>query len=161
MLQTRVIKPAANAYQYPLLIKRLLLSGVRYERSREIVYRDQLREVDRDVTRGVLTQTEAERLRTEIGRKILDADRAMARQAWRRARQCVRRQHPARSRASRAALQCHLRHQRCAGAGVAEPVVAGLAAVALRGGDRLRPGAAGNRVAFRHHTPSCDAAVHL
>ena len=45
------------------------------------VYRDQLREVDRDVTRGVLTQTEAERLRTEIGRKILDADRAMARQA--------------------------------------------------------------------------------
>ncbi|MCB4793230.1 fatty acid--CoA ligase [Pseudomonas sp. NP21570] len=43
MLQTRVIKPAANAYQYPLLIKRLLLSGVRYERIREIVYRDQLR----------------------------------------------------------------------------------------------------------------------
>ncbi len=43
MLQTRVIKPAANAYQYPLLIKRLLLSGVRYERSREIVYRDRLR----------------------------------------------------------------------------------------------------------------------
>ncbi|MCQ4327005.1 long-chain fatty acid--CoA ligase [Stutzerimonas stutzeri] len=43
MLQTRVIKPAANAYQYPLLIKRLLLSGLRYERSREIVYRDRLR----------------------------------------------------------------------------------------------------------------------
>lgn len=43
MLQTRVIKPAANAYQYPLLIKRLLLSGVRYERTREIVYRDRLR----------------------------------------------------------------------------------------------------------------------
>ena len=45
------------------------------------VYRDQLREVDRDVARGVLTETEAGRLRTEIGRKILDADRAMARQA--------------------------------------------------------------------------------
>lgn len=45
------------------------------------VYRDQLREVDRDVARGVLTETEAERLRVEIGRKILDADRAMARQA--------------------------------------------------------------------------------
>ncbi|HAQ87136.1 MAG TPA: long-chain fatty acid--CoA ligase, partial [Pseudomonas sp.] len=43
MLQTRVIKPAANAYQYPLLIKSLLLSGQRYERTREIVYRDQLR----------------------------------------------------------------------------------------------------------------------
>ncbi len=53
MLQTRVIKPAANAYQYPLLIKRLLLSGVRYERSREIVYRDQLRYDYRTLTQRV------------------------------------------------------------------------------------------------------------
>ena len=44
------------------------------------VYRDQLREVDRDLTRRVLTADEAERLKTEIGRKILDADRALARQ---------------------------------------------------------------------------------
>jgi fatty-acyl-CoA synthase len=43
MLPTRIIPPAANAYQYPLLIKRLLLSGVRYEKTREIVYRDTLR----------------------------------------------------------------------------------------------------------------------
>jgi fatty-acyl-CoA synthase len=43
MLQTRVIPPAEGAYQYPLLIKRLLMSGSRYEKSREIVYRDQLR----------------------------------------------------------------------------------------------------------------------
>jgi fatty-acyl-CoA synthase len=43
MLQTRIIKPAEGAYQYPLLIKRLLMSGVRYEKTREIVYRDQLR----------------------------------------------------------------------------------------------------------------------
>ncbi len=43
MLQTRIIPPADNAYQYPLLIKNLLLSGVRYERHREIVYRDQVR----------------------------------------------------------------------------------------------------------------------
>ena len=43
MLQTRVIPSAPNAYQYPLLIKSLLLSGSRYERTREIVYRDQLR----------------------------------------------------------------------------------------------------------------------
>ncbi|SEH84537.1 c-type cytochrome biogenesis protein CcmI [Paracoccus alkenifer] len=43
------------------------------------VYRDQLREVDRDVKRGVLTEAEAARLRTEIGRKILDADRALTR----------------------------------------------------------------------------------
>jgi fatty-acyl-CoA synthase len=43
MLQTRLIAPADNAHQAPLLIKRLLLSGVRYEKTREIVYRDQLR----------------------------------------------------------------------------------------------------------------------
>jgi fatty-acyl-CoA synthase len=43
MLQTRVIPPADNAHEAPLLIKRLLLSGIRYEKTREIVYRDQLR----------------------------------------------------------------------------------------------------------------------
>ena len=43
MLQTRVIPPADNAYQAPLLIKRLLLSGSRYEKTREIVYRDLVR----------------------------------------------------------------------------------------------------------------------
>ncbi|MBJ9976677.1 fatty acid--CoA ligase [Pseudomonas sp. S75] len=43
MLQTRILKPANDAYQYPLLIKRLLLSGSRYEKTREIVYRDRVR----------------------------------------------------------------------------------------------------------------------
>jgi fatty-acyl-CoA synthase len=43
MLQTRLIPSAANAHAYPLLIKRLLLSGSRYEKTREIVYRDKLR----------------------------------------------------------------------------------------------------------------------
>lgn len=43
MLQTRIIKPAEDAYTFPLLIKRLLMSGSRYEKTREIVYRDQLR----------------------------------------------------------------------------------------------------------------------
>ncbi|MDR7023271.1 fatty acid--CoA ligase [Pseudomonas peli] len=43
MLQTRLIAPADNAHNAPLLIKRLLLSGIRYEKTREIVYRDQLR----------------------------------------------------------------------------------------------------------------------
>lgn len=43
MLQTRIIAPAEGAYQFPLLIKRLLMSGSRYEKTREIVYRDQLR----------------------------------------------------------------------------------------------------------------------
>lgn len=43
------------------------------------VYRDQLREVDRDIERGVLSAADAERLRIEISRRILDADRKAAR----------------------------------------------------------------------------------
>ncbi|WP_207102129.1 c-type cytochrome biogenesis protein CcmI [Paracoccus shandongensis] len=42
------------------------------------VYRDQLREVERDLERGVIAPEEALRLRTEIGRKVLDADRRLA-----------------------------------------------------------------------------------
>ncbi|MEH6389461.1 MAG: fatty acid--CoA ligase [Pseudomonas profundi] len=40
MLNTRILKPTDNAHSTPLLIKSLLLSGSRYERSQEIVYRD-------------------------------------------------------------------------------------------------------------------------
>ena len=40
MLKTRILPPAEQAYSTPLLIKNLLLSGVRYESSQEIVYRD-------------------------------------------------------------------------------------------------------------------------
>ncbi|PLL13094.1 c-type cytochrome biogenesis protein CcmI [Tabrizicola sp. TH137] len=39
------------------------------------VYRDQLTEIDRDLARGTLAAEEAERLRTEISRRLLDADR--------------------------------------------------------------------------------------
>ncbi len=42
-MKTKIIKSADNAYDYPLLIKSLLLSGQRYEPDREIVYRDQVR----------------------------------------------------------------------------------------------------------------------
>jgi cytochrome c-type biogenesis protein CcmH len=38
------------------------------------VYRDQLTEVDRDLARGVISEEDAERLRTEISRRILAAD---------------------------------------------------------------------------------------
>jgi len=38
------------------------------------VYRDQLREIDRDLKRGVLEAEDAERLRAEVSRKILAAD---------------------------------------------------------------------------------------
>ncbi|MFN3936269.1 MAG: c-type cytochrome biogenesis protein CcmI [Gemmobacter sp.] len=39
------------------------------------VYRDQLREVDRDLARGTIPSEEADRLRAEIGRRVLEADR--------------------------------------------------------------------------------------
>ncbi|WP_347140480.1 c-type cytochrome biogenesis protein CcmI [Paracoccus sp. SSK6] len=42
------------------------------------VYRDQLKEVERDLERGVITPEDAGRLRTEIGRKVLDADRRLS-----------------------------------------------------------------------------------
>ncbi len=40
------------------------------------VYRDQLGEIDRDPARGVIPADEAERLRTEVSRRVLEADRA-------------------------------------------------------------------------------------
>lgn len=51
------------------------------------VYRDQLREVERDLERGVIDPAEAERLRTEIGRKVLAADRALETSGTRPGRQ--------------------------------------------------------------------------
>lgn len=41
------------------------------------VYRDQLREIDRDLARGLIAPADAERTRTEISRRMLDADRAL------------------------------------------------------------------------------------
>ncbi len=41
------------------------------------VYRDQLKEVDRDVARGVLNEEDAERVRIEVSRRILAADAAL------------------------------------------------------------------------------------
>lgn len=41
------------------------------------VYRDQLAEIDRDLARGVIGSEEAARLRTEVSRRVLDADRAL------------------------------------------------------------------------------------
>ena len=41
------------------------------------LYRDQLRELERDKARGVIGETEAERAKVEISRRILDADRAL------------------------------------------------------------------------------------
>ncbi|MDU8928932.1 c-type cytochrome biogenesis protein CcmI [Alisedimentitalea sp. MJ-SS2] len=38
------------------------------------VYRDQLKEVDRDLARGVIGEGDAERIRAEVGRRVLAAD---------------------------------------------------------------------------------------
>ena len=45
------------------------------------VYRDQLKEVDRDLERGVIAQEDADRTRTEISRRILAADAQAAARA--------------------------------------------------------------------------------
>jgi cytochrome c-type biogenesis protein CcmH len=46
------------------------------DRSRDMrVYRDQLAEVDRDLARGTLDAAEGQRLRAEIARRLLEADR--------------------------------------------------------------------------------------
>ncbi|MGC3936413.1 c-type cytochrome biogenesis protein CcmI [Roseobacter sp. EG26] len=41
------------------------------------VYRDQLREVDKDLARGVVSAADAERVRAEVSRRILSADAAL------------------------------------------------------------------------------------
>ncbi len=41
------------------------------------LYRDQLAEVERDLARGTVTEAEAERVRTEVARRLLEADRRM------------------------------------------------------------------------------------
>ncbi|WP_172294305.1 c-type cytochrome biogenesis protein CcmI [Pseudoruegeria sp. HB172150] len=40
------------------------------------VYRDQLKEVDRDLARGTMSTEETERVRVEVSRRLLEADRA-------------------------------------------------------------------------------------
>ncbi|MEX5726781.1 cytochrome c-type biogenesis protein CcmH [Rhodovulum iodosum] len=41
------------------------------------VYREQLQEVERDLARGVITEDEASRIRTEVSRRVLEADRKL------------------------------------------------------------------------------------
>ena len=51
--------------------------AVANDQNRDIgVYRQQLAEVDRDLQRGVLSAEDGERLRLEVSRRLLDADRA-------------------------------------------------------------------------------------
>ncbi|WP_274379251.1 c-type cytochrome biogenesis protein CcmI [Rhodophyticola sp. CCM32] len=41
------------------------------------VYRDQLKELERDVARGVLSEADATRAKAEVARRVLEADRAL------------------------------------------------------------------------------------
>ncbi|MBU2982021.1 c-type cytochrome biogenesis protein CcmI [Lentibacter algarum] len=45
------------------------------------VYRDQLNDVERDLARGVISEADAERTRTEVGRRVLKADAQLAKAA--------------------------------------------------------------------------------
>lgn len=67
----------AAAVALPLLaaVLRAKGSGLDGAASDVAVYRDQLKEVDRDLARGVLTEGEAEAVRVEVSRRLLDADR--------------------------------------------------------------------------------------
>ncbi len=60
------------------LLRALLTGGAgRSEAEADLqVYRDQLSEVERDLSRGVVGAAEAERARIEISRRLLEADRA-------------------------------------------------------------------------------------
>ncbi|HEX9858619.1 MAG TPA: c-type cytochrome biogenesis protein CcmI [Paracoccaceae bacterium] len=69
-----------------LAVALILLAALRRGRAAEApaaaydlrVYRDQLSEIDRDLARGVIGRADADRLRTEISRRVLEADRALA-----------------------------------------------------------------------------------
>ncbi|MCE7761820.1 long-chain-fatty-acid--CoA ligase [Pseudomonas putida] len=53
MAKTKIMPPAAGAYAYPLLIKRLLMSGVRHQPDQQIVYADTLRYTYRELEQRV------------------------------------------------------------------------------------------------------------
>jgi len=53
MAQTRILEPADNAHQYQLLIKRLLMSGPRYNPDQEIVYADRSKYTYKDLVKRI------------------------------------------------------------------------------------------------------------
>ena len=53
MAKTKIMPPAVGAYAYPLLIKRLLMSGVRRQPDQQIVYADTLRYSYRELEQRV------------------------------------------------------------------------------------------------------------
>ncbi|WP_413872450.1 c-type cytochrome biogenesis protein CcmI [Albidovulum sp.] len=69
---------ALSALVALVLVRALFRGGAgRSEAEADLqVYRDQLKEVERDLARGVIGGAEAERARIEISRRLLEADRA-------------------------------------------------------------------------------------
>lgn len=61
-----------------LAIARAQENSVSGAQSDIAVYKDQLAEVHRDLARGVLTEAEADAARTEVSRRLLDADKRVA-----------------------------------------------------------------------------------
>jgi cytochrome c-type biogenesis protein CcmH len=59
-----------------LIQRRTAASPVAVAEGDMMVYRDQLAEIGRDLARGVVAAPEAQRLRTEVERRLLEADRA-------------------------------------------------------------------------------------
>lgn len=53
MANTRILKPAENAHQYPLLIKQLLMSGPRYNPEQEIVYANRSKYTYKDLVKRI------------------------------------------------------------------------------------------------------------
>lgn len=70
------IVAGAMALGSGLVIARAYRRGKPVDIDQTAIYRDQLAEVDRDMARGTLTGEEAARLRVEVSRRLLDADRA-------------------------------------------------------------------------------------
>ncbi len=70
------IVAGAMALAAGLMICLAMRRGAGIAGDRTAIYRDQLAEVDRDLARGVIGAEDAGRVRTEVSRRILDADRA-------------------------------------------------------------------------------------
>lgn len=70
------IVAAAMALGSGLVIARAYRRGKPVDTDKTAIYRDQLAEVERDLARGTLSGEEAARLRIEVSRRLLDADRA-------------------------------------------------------------------------------------
>ncbi|MBV1903854.1 MAG: c-type cytochrome biogenesis protein CcmI [Marinosulfonomonas sp.] len=69
--------PLAALVALSLALASRRASTVSNDQNRDIgVYRQQLAEVDRDLQRGVISVADGERLRLEVSRRLLDADRA-------------------------------------------------------------------------------------